>query len=103
MDVDDLVVVGAGVAGLTAALRAVERGLSVTVLAGLDAHDGSVAGATSTAYAQGGIAAVAAERGDCLHDHVADTLAAGAGHADPVAVASILADGPAALAELTAS
>ncbi|MBE7163413.1 MAG: L-aspartate oxidase, partial [Williamsia herbipolensis] len=100
MDVDDLVVVGAGVAGLTAALNAAERGMSVTVVAG--ARDGSVAGGTSTAYAQGGMAAVATDRGDSLDAHVADTLAAGAGHCDPVAVRSILADGPAAIAELVA-
>ncbi|MEH3156535.1 MAG: L-aspartate oxidase [Gordonia paraffinivorans] len=102
MDVVDLVVVGAGVAGLTAALHAAERGMSVTVIAGRDARDGSISGATSTAYAQGGMASVAADRGDSLDAHVADTVAAGAGHTDPVAARSILADGPAAVAEMVA-
>ncbi|WP_299569359.1 L-aspartate oxidase [uncultured Williamsia sp.] len=97
MDVDDLVVVGAGVAGLTAALHAVERGLSVSVVAAADARDGSVPAATSTAYAQGGMAAFAPGRGDSLDAHVADTLTAAAGHADLAAVRSILADGPAAV------
>ncbi len=97
MDVDDLVVVGAGVAGLTAALHAAERGLSVTVVAAGGTSDGSIAEATSTAYAQGGMAAFAAGRDDSLDAHVADTLAAAAGHADPAAVRSILADGPSAV------
>ena len=97
MDVDDLVVVGAGVAGLTAALHAAERGLSVSVVAAGDRRDGSIPRATSTAYAQGGMAAYAADRGDSLDAHAADTLAAGAGHADPAAVRSILADGPTAV------
>ncbi|MGZ8177909.1 L-aspartate oxidase [Williamsia sp. SKLECPSW1] len=100
MDVVDLVVVGAGVAGLTAALHAADRGLSVTLVAGVDARDRTVGAATSTAYAQGGMAAVAVDAGDSLDDHVADTLAAGAGHADPGAVRSVLADGPDALADL---
>ena len=102
MNVDDLVVVGAGVAGLAAALHAAERGLSVTVVAAGDTRHGSIPGATSTAYAQGGMAAFAADRGDSLDAHVADTLAAGAGHADAAAVRSILADGPAAV-DLVAS
>jgi L-aspartate oxidase len=46
------------------------------------------------------MATVAADLGDSLDAHVADTLAAGAGHSDPAAVRSILGDGPAALVEI---
>jgi L-aspartate oxidase len=93
----DLVVVGSGVAGLTAALDAAELGLRVVVVT-KDAVD-----AGSTGYAQGGIAVVLGDvPGDSVEAHVADTLTAGAGLSDATAVAEILADGPAALARLRA-
>ncbi|WP_051581143.1 L-aspartate oxidase [Pseudonocardia acaciae] len=93
----DLVVVGSGVAGLSAALEAHELGLRTLVVTKDDA------GAGSTRWAQGGIAVVlddGHEPGDSVHRHVADTLAAAGGLADPAAVAAILADGPAAVSEL---
>jgi L-aspartate oxidase len=93
----DLVVVGSGVAGLTAALDAAELGLRVVVVT-KDAID-----AGSTRYAQGGIAVVLGDvPGDTVEAHVADTLAAGAGLSDATAVPEILADGPAAVARLRA-
>jgi L-aspartate oxidase len=93
----DLVVVGSGVAGLTAALDAAELGLRVVVVT-KDAVD-----AGSTRYAQGGVAVVLGDvPGDSVDAHVADTLAAGAGLSDAAAVAEILADGPAAVARLRA-
>ena len=91
----DLVVVGSGVAGLTAALDAAELGLRVVVVT----KDASDAG--STRWAQGGVAVVLGDvAGDTVEAHVADTIAAGAGLADDAAVAEILADGPAAVAGL---
>jgi L-aspartate oxidase len=91
----DLVVVGSGVAGLTAALDAAELGLRVVVVT-KDAADSG-----STRWAQGGVAVVLGDvPGDSIDAHVADTLTAGAGLCDPGAVASILADGPAAVAAL---
>jgi L-aspartate oxidase len=91
----DLVVVGSGVAGLTAALDAAELGLRVVVVT-KDAVD-----AGSTRYAQGGIAVVLGDvPGDTVEAHVADTLTAGAGLSDAAAVTQILADGPAAVARL---
>jgi L-aspartate oxidase len=93
----DLVVVGSGVAGLTAALDAAALGLRVVVVT----KDASDAGATR--WAQGGIAVVVGDvPGDSVDAHVADTLVAGAGLCEPAAVASILADGPAAVARLRA-
>ena len=57
-------------------------------------------GATATHYAQGGIAVVLPDNEDSVDDHVADTLAAGAGMCDPDAVYSIVADGYRAVIEL---
>ncbi|KXP01512.1 L-aspartate oxidase [Tsukamurella pseudospumae] len=94
----DLLVVGAGVAGLTAAIAAADAGLTVTVL-----FKPSVGGApsTSTAYAQGGIAVVDVnDPEDSVERHVADTVAAGGPLVDVEAARSILADGPAAVDRL---
>ncbi|MDT7731312.1 MAG: L-aspartate oxidase, partial [Mycobacterium sp.] len=92
----DVVVIGTGVAGLVAALAAHRSGRKVVVL--------SKASDTATFYAQGGIAVVLPdalhEDGDSVDQHVADTLAAGAGLCDPDAVRSIVADGYRAVAEL---
>ena len=93
----DLVVVGTGVAGLTAALDAAELGLRVIVITK------DVAGAGCTALAQGGVAVVLGDiPGDSVEAHVGDTLAAGGGLNDPTAVASIIAAGPAAVTRLRA-
>ncbi|MFI5781451.1 L-aspartate oxidase [Nocardia sp. NPDC051570] len=90
----DLVVIGGGVAGLTAARTASLRGLRVLTLSKGGPTD------TSTQYAQGGIAVVAPQ-GDSVDSHVHDTVVAGAGLCDPEAVRSIVAGGGAAVAALT--
>ena len=93
----DVVVVGSGVAGLTAALDAVEHGLRVLVLTRTQI------GAGSTGWAQGGLAAVTTTRpapGDDLELHIRDTLVAGAGLSDPAAVRSILGEAGAAVEDL---
>ncbi|GAB2704619.1 L-aspartate oxidase [Nocardia thraciensis] len=90
----DLVVVGGGVAGLTAARTASLRGLRVLTLSKGGPAD------TSTQYAQGGIAVVAPQ-GDSVDAHVQDTLAAGVGLCDPGAVRSIVEGGRDAVAALT--
>ncbi len=91
----DLVVVGSGVAGLTAALDAAELGLRVVVVTKEAVDSGS------TRWAQGGVAVVLGDvPGDSVEAHIADTLTAGAGLCDAAAVASIIADGPAAVARL---
>ncbi|GAA1300953.1 L-aspartate oxidase [Pseudonocardia xinjiangensis] len=93
----DLVVVGSGVAGLTAALDATELGLRVVVVT-KDAAD-----AGSTRWAQGGVAVVVGDvPGDTVDAHVTDTLVAGAGLSDAPAVREIIADGPGAVARLRA-
>ena len=86
------IVVGAGAAGLWCALHAAERG-EVTVVAP-DPEAGS-----STAWAQGGIAAAVAE-GDDPAVHARDTIEAGAGLCDSEAVRILTTEAPGAIAEL---
>src|SRR3954447_7449375 len=91
----DVVVVGSGIAGLTAALRL--RGQVGKVL--LVTKDVLAAG--STQWAQGGIAA-ALGPGDSPEEHELDTLVAGAGACDREAVHVLVTEGPDAVRELIA-
>lgn len=91
----DLLVVGSGVAGLSAAVRAADSGgLEVGVLT-----KGQLDQAT-TGWAQGGIAAVLGDTLDTTELHYADTLAAGAGLCDADAVRVLVDEGPARVKEL---
>lgn len=101
----DLVVVEAGVAGLTAALHAAESGLRVVICNKGDGHRPESASSgehsTSTYYAQGGVAVVAPDIADDSVDlHLRDTLTAGAHLGDPDISREILADGWAAVSRL---
>lgn len=87
------VVVGSGIAGLTVALHAVERGCRVTLVTK------DVLEHANTRYAQGGIAGVMFDD-DRVEDHVRDTLLAGAGLSDPAAVRTLVEEGPARIREL---
>jgi L-aspartate oxidase len=91
----DVLVLGSGVAGLTAARTAAEAGLSVTVLT-----KGELA-ASATRYAQGGVAA-ALSPDDSPELHFSDTLSAGGGLCDPEAVRVLVGEGPVRLRELMA-
>lgn len=91
----DAVVVGSGIAGLTAALELrtrVPRVLLVTK---------GVLASGSTLWAQGGIAA-ALDPTDSPSAHLTDTLVAGAGVCDPRAVEVLVTEGPARVRELVA-
>lgn len=92
----DVVVVGTGVGGLSAARAARRAGREVVVLN----KSRRTSGVTATHYAQGGIAVVLPDTDDSVEAHVADTLAAGGGLCDPDAVTSIVADGYRAVVEL---
>ncbi|MFI1830993.1 L-aspartate oxidase [Streptomyces sp. NPDC020412] len=89
----DVVVVGSGVAGLTAALRCAAAGLTTVVVTKARLDDGS------TRWAQGGIAAALGE-GDTPEQHLADTLVAGAGLCDEEAVRLLVTEGPDAVRRL---
>ncbi len=89
----DVLVVGSGVAGLTAALHLRETGLHVTVVTKVNIDDGS------TRWAQGGIAAVL-DPLDTPAAHAADTEIAGVGLCDPAAVRVMVEEGPARVREL---
>jgi L-aspartate oxidase len=89
----DVVIVGSGIAGLTAAMRLREHVDKVLVVT----KDRLSAG--STQWAQGGIAA-ALGPGDTPEQHLTDTLVAGAGACDEDAVRVLVTEGPAAVREL---
>ncbi len=88
----DTLVIGAGVAGLRAAVAAAEHG-EVIVLAKGDLKT------SNTSWAQGGIAAALAPE-DSFKEHVGDTLTAGAGLCDTPAVELTVRDGAARVREL---
>ena len=91
----DLLVIGSGVAGLSAAVRAAQvHGLRVGVLTKGDLDDGS------TRWAQGGVAAVLEENPDSTDLHLTDTLAAGGGLCDEDAVRVLVDEGPARVRDL---
>ncbi|MFG2330243.1 L-aspartate oxidase [Streptomyces sp. NPDC048604] len=92
----DVVVVGSGVAGLTAALRCTAAGLRTVVVTKANLDDGS------TRWAQGGIAAALGE-GDTPEQHLDDTLVAGAGLCDEQAVRALVTEGPDAVRRLMAT
>src|SRR5919112_5606686 len=91
----DVVIVGSGIAGLTAALRLREHVDKVLVVTK------DVLSAGSTQWAQGGIAA-ALGPGDTPEEHEIDTLVAGAGACDADAVRVLVTEGPEAVHELIA-
>lgn len=92
----DLLVLGSGVAGLSAAVKASVLGLRVGVLT-----KGELSQAT-TRWAQGGVAAVLFGDPDSTDLHLADTLAAGAGLCDVDAVRVLVEEGPARVNDLIA-
>ena len=91
-----MVVIGSGIAGLTAALRLRDQVDKVLVVTK------DVLAAGSTQWAQGGIAA-ALGPGDTPDQHEVDTLVAGAGACDLDAVRVLVREGPEAVHELIAA
>ncbi|MCX6521116.1 MAG: L-aspartate oxidase [Actinobacteria bacterium] len=85
----DVVVLGSGAAGLSAALAA--RPVRSALIVTKDTLD-----AGSTAWAQGGLAGVL-DPSDSLENHVRDTLVAGAGLCDEANVRTLVAEAPKAL------
>ncbi|MET0449844.1 MAG: L-aspartate oxidase [Aeromicrobium sp.] len=108
MTTKSIIIVGSGVAGMTAALDAVALDgpttYDVTLLTKAELAQ------SNTRYAQGGVAVVidamadpgAPRLGDTIASHVADTLVAGAGLSDEETVGILCAEGPGAMDDLIA-
>jgi L-aspartate oxidase len=97
----DVLVLGSGVAGLSAAIRMAAAGrggpgLHVGVLTKGELSQ------SATRWAQGGVAAVLGGDEDSTDLHLADTLAAGAGLCDVAAVRVLVDEGPGRVHELVA-
>ena len=88
----DFLVIGAGVAGLRAAIELAPAG-RVLVIAKDTLRE------SSSEYAQGGIAVALGDE-DAVGIHEADTLSAGDGLCDPAAVRTLVEEGPPAIREL---
>ena len=88
----DVLVVGSGAAGLTAALNVAETHKVAVIAKG-------ALGDSASARAQGGIAAVL-EEGDSFEAHVNDTMIAGAGLNDRRVVEHVVSQAPSAIARL---
>ena len=89
----DVVVMGSGVAGATAAITAARSGADVALVSKGPLSE------SNTRWAQGGMAAVLGEE-DSFDSHVDDTLRVGCGLCDPTVVERVVRGGPAAVEQL---
>jgi L-aspartate oxidase len=89
----DFLVVGSGIAGLSFALKAAKHG---KVLIVTKANEDE----SNTKYAQGGVAVVVDKKDDSFEKHIEDTLIAGDGLCDPIAVEAVVTEGPARIREI---
>ena len=88
----DVLVIGAGAAGLRAAIQAAGYGQVILAAKGT-LHD------SNTYYAQGGLAAVL-NSADSLESHVADTIATAAGLGDEEVIRHVVAEAPKHIREM---
>ncbi len=88
----DVLIIGAGAAGLSLALRLAPR-LRIAILAKATLLE------SNTRYAQGGVSVVMDEN-DSIASHVADTLEAGAGLCDEETVHFVVSHGPECIRDL---
>ncbi len=88
----DFLIIGAGIAGLRAAITLADAGRVLVVTK-------EALGESNTQYAQGGIA-VAISGAEDVALHLEDTLAAGDGLVDPLAARVLVEEGPARVDEL---
>ena len=85
--------IGSGIAALSFALEAAQKGRQVTLVTKRSAED------ANTAWAQGGIAAVLGDD-DSYEDHIEDTLRAGAGLCRQNVVSKVVKEAPEAIQRL---
>lgn len=92
----DVLVIGAGVAGFSFAIRMAEKrpDLTITVLTKTNDKE------SNTRYAQGGVAAVWDSQIDHYNKHIEDTLDAGDGICDPKIVEIVVKEGPERVKEI---
>ncbi|MDR1698582.1 MAG: L-aspartate oxidase [Prevotellaceae bacterium] len=89
----DFLVIGSGIAGMSFALKVADtKKVALVCKTKLDE--------ANTFFAQGGIASVTNNLTDDFQKHIADTLAAGDGHCDPVVVEKVVREAPAQIEEL---
>jgi len=90
-DISDILIVGCGIAGGPAAIRAARAGKNVTLVTKTQLDD------TNTTHAQGGIAAVEEKNVlaglDSYESHIDDTLKSGAGLCKPEVVDRVIRQG----------
>ena len=92
----DVLVIGAGIAGLTFAAKTARKrpDLNISVLTKTDEEE------SSTKYAQGGVAAVWDFKKDSFQKHMLDTLDAGDGLCDKDIVRIVVEEGPERVKEI---
>jgi L-aspartate oxidase len=89
----DILILGGGIAGLSATIAAAEAGARVTLVTKDSLEE------SNSFYAQGGIAAVLSAS-DSIELHIKDTLDAGKGLADEEVVKAVVSEGPQAIERL---
>ncbi|HWF15212.1 MAG TPA: L-aspartate oxidase [Acidimicrobiales bacterium] len=98
----DVLVLGSGVAGLSAAVRLAETVPAARPSLSLGVLTKGALSQSATRWAQGGVAAVLGGDEDSTDLHLADTLRAGVGLCDEEAVRILVDEGPARVHELIA-
>lgn len=96
MQQTDILIIGAGIAGLTTAIKLAKARpeLSITILTKTNEDE------SNTSYAQGGVAAVWNEAIDTFDKHIEDTLDAGDGLCNQQVVDIVVKEGPIRVQEI---